>query len=389
MAKRQGYVARMSRPFCASDLIPSPLPEARCEIGDRKRKEFKIFKDVHALPHTGRAVRRERMFARATRSTGMTVDENDDLELTIMVQRPSAWELWISNSSPVALRESGVKLGRRPSKSGPDGDTQLVQLIDPTRTISRNHARLTCVGGQWFVKDLGSANGVVIGDTADATPITPGLHVVNSATFWLGDIALQIRDTTADTPSGDDIPEQRDTVDDAHESPQTAGSDGTPDNGNAKDTETKTPRPDETTSDATPTTDTAARVTTNDASDTGGAYVAHGNDATLGQQVGDMTVCGFCGELNPATLGLCRNCGVTLRAPKRRDVSRPRVAPVVDIHDDSAPATPPAQPQLHIPGPAVSRPTSRRLVVVLGIIGGVVAASLMGALVYITVAVLL
>lgn len=308
---------------------------------------------------------------------GMTIEELDALEQTIMVQRPSPWELRISNGSPVALRESGVKLGRRPSKSGGDRDTQLVQLIDPTRTISRNHARLTCVGGEWFVEDLGSANGVIIGDTADATPITPGLHVVNDATFWLGDIALQIRDATADTSSSDDMP-QRDAADNAEAPRQWAGDIATP-----------APQPDEATGDATPAADTAARVTTNDASDTGDAYVAHGNDATLRQQAGDMTVCGFCGELNPATLGLCRNCGVTLRTPKRREVSRPQVPPVVDIYDDSAPATPPAQPQLHIPGPEVSRPTSRPLVVVLGIIGGVVAASLMGALVYVTVAVLL
>lgn len=72
-----------------------------------------------------------------------------------VVQRPSTWELRISNGSPVALRESAtVKLGRRPSKSGADGDTQLVQLIDMTRAVSRNHARLTCVGAEWFLEDL-------------------------------------------------------------------------------------------------------------------------------------------------------------------------------------------------------------------------------------------
>lgn len=75
------------------------------------------------------------------------------------------------------LVDMGVLMGRRPSQDIPAG-AKSVRLIDPTRTVSRNHAAISFdEDGSMWLEDFGSLNGTAIyaGDTE--TPVLKGAPV--------------------------------------------------------------------------------------------------------------------------------------------------------------------------------------------------------------------
>jgi hypothetical protein len=63
------------------------------------------------------------------------------------------------NGARYPLREE-IRIGRDPGND----------LVLPTKSISREHARLTSVNGRWFVEDRGSYNGTLL----NGTRIPPG-----------------------------------------------------------------------------------------------------------------------------------------------------------------------------------------------------------------------
>lgn len=121
----------------------------------------------------------------------------DDLESTILaVRRRPVWHLHLPSAPrPIDLTAAVVLLGRKPVG---DGGAQLVPVLDDTRTVSKTHARLELIDGEWFITDLGSTNGIVLFDefggeteiaTDTATPLTER--------FLLGDAELRLTAPTA------------------------------------------------------------------------------------------------------------------------------------------------------------------------------------------------
>ncbi len=117
---------------------------------------------------------------------------------SVSVPRAEQYQLCISDGSIVPLMEPTVLLGREPSTGG-IGNAQTVSLKDPTREISRTHAKLEMQHGEWTITDLGSTNGVYIGVGETRIKAVSGVPYVVSKQFSIGsqEMVIQVRDGRA------------------------------------------------------------------------------------------------------------------------------------------------------------------------------------------------
>jgi len=120
------------------------------------------------------------------RSTGITAShrptadagaaaEEDELDRTVVVPRGPrvGWVIEMPDGEMLAIEHDTI-LGRRPEAI--DG-ARTVAIPDPTRTLSKTHARLRYDGENWTVEDLESTNGVFLvhadGREEELAPRTP------------------------------------------------------------------------------------------------------------------------------------------------------------------------------------------------------------------------
>ena len=109
---------------------------------------------------------------------------------TVLAKRrkqPLALLSW-GEAPPVPLQKPVVVIGRR-AKSD-DQDVQVVQVDDPTKTVSGSHARLELVDGVWMIEDLGSTNGVFL-VVKDGEEEAKG-RVNATDDFYLGDVRFHL-----------------------------------------------------------------------------------------------------------------------------------------------------------------------------------------------------
>ncbi|WP_309134872.1 DUF5684 domain-containing protein [Cellulomonas sp.] len=117
----------------------------------------------------------------------------DDAERTVVRARPRPrhWQLRLDDGRVVPLERTLVVLGRRPPET--DDSTQVVALADPTRTLSKTHARIELRDGGWWVTDLGSTNGVVLTDAGGAERLlVPGEAAPLAGRLRLGDVGMSV-----------------------------------------------------------------------------------------------------------------------------------------------------------------------------------------------------
>lgn len=120
--------------------------------------------------------------------------EPEDIDNTVMVSRSSATNcvLVLPDGSEYPLSTDTI-VGRRPEASP---HVQTLALPDPTRTLSRTHARIWYDGTHWCLEDLGAVNGVSVlldGDTE--VVLEPGVATpLVSPRFRLGtlDVSLAV-----------------------------------------------------------------------------------------------------------------------------------------------------------------------------------------------------
>lgn len=119
-------------------------------------------------------------------------DDDDDGETIVVDRRPKVqWHLNVDDAKPLPLEGDKVLLGRRPAATEPG--TQVLAVPDSTRTLSKEHARLELVDGEWSITDLGSTNGVLIVDeSGEESLITPGESVPVPGRFILGKVGMHI-----------------------------------------------------------------------------------------------------------------------------------------------------------------------------------------------------
>ena len=92
----------------------------------------------------------------------------------------------------VSLTSRTVVLGRKPSNA--DDMTQYVAVVDETRTMSKEHARLDWTVTGWTLTDLDSTNGVTLVHDDGRLERLPGGGTASvPSRFRLGDASLELR----------------------------------------------------------------------------------------------------------------------------------------------------------------------------------------------------
>lgn len=100
------------------------------------------------------------------------------------------WVLELPDSTVLEL-ENDVIVGRKPVAR--DGASALT-IPDPTRTLSKSHARLRLANDEWTVEDLNSTNGLfLIGDDGTETEIAAGEPIVASERMLFGTLEVRLR----------------------------------------------------------------------------------------------------------------------------------------------------------------------------------------------------
>jgi len=130
-----------------------------------------------------------------TPSPAPVVDEPyEDFDKTVITRRKvPEWSLTPDGSPPIPLTSGVVVLGRKPVASVSDPVAQLIPVVDPSKTVSKTHARLELVDGAWFISDLDSTNGVVIVTASgEEVEVTPGSSVAVDGHFLIGDLAVTV-----------------------------------------------------------------------------------------------------------------------------------------------------------------------------------------------------
>ena len=113
-------------------------------------------------------------------------------------RRRTGWVLVGPDGERIPLSEEVAIVGRRPSVDAAFPQAQLITVGDPTRTVSKTHARLELRGDVWAVVDLDSTNGVVlIADNEDETDVEPGAVTRLTPRFLLGDAELRLEEAAA------------------------------------------------------------------------------------------------------------------------------------------------------------------------------------------------
>ncbi|WP_210766856.1 FHA domain-containing protein, partial [Cellulomonas citrea] len=118
-------------------------------------------------------------------------DDEDDVEGTVVVSRTPfrPWSLHLDDGRTFEVLGRAVVLGRRPVVT--DLGVQLLAVPDPTRTLSKTHARLDLVDDQWHVTDLGSTNGVLlVGADGTERPVDAGVPTPVAGRFVLGSVGM-------------------------------------------------------------------------------------------------------------------------------------------------------------------------------------------------------
>ena len=120
-------------------------------------------------------------------------EENPDFDKTVVAPRKKkeSWTITPEGSTPIALTASAALLGRNPSSTA--ADTQLISVPDPSKTVSKTHARLTLADGVWTIVDLNSTNGVYLLSAAgEESEVEAGVPTTIGESFRLGDLTIRI-----------------------------------------------------------------------------------------------------------------------------------------------------------------------------------------------------
>ncbi|WNM24611.1 FHA domain-containing protein [Demequina capsici] len=120
--------------------------------------------------------------------------EEDDLDETrVSPRRREPWELVTRDGIAYRLVDAVTIVGRIGGFPSADGAGR-VDIADPTRTMSKTHARLVWIDGIWMVEDLGSTNGTLLIDGAGReTVVPPYAPTPITGRVMFGDFEMMLR----------------------------------------------------------------------------------------------------------------------------------------------------------------------------------------------------
>ena len=127
-------------------------------------------------------------------TTASQDDDDIDWEGTVLSTAFTAsapkqeYELYNEQTGQRIIVDTGVLLGRKPSHDLPQG-VKAVQLDDPTRTISRNHAAISFdKDGLLWIEDYDSLNGTyIIRDNTETKVEHERMRLQAPCTIRIGD----------------------------------------------------------------------------------------------------------------------------------------------------------------------------------------------------------
>lgn len=117
--------------------------------------------------------------------------------MTMMAPRRGKTKYWTLDlpDGSVEVIVGNVIVGRAATAVVAKPAARLLSIIDPSRSVSKNHAVFSDENGTLFVEDLGSMNGVVV-TTVDGreTELRAGerLRLDHGAVVELGDMQLTV-----------------------------------------------------------------------------------------------------------------------------------------------------------------------------------------------------
>lgn len=105
------------------------------------------------------------------------------------------WRLVLPGGIGARAVEDALFIGRNPARTDDWPDAELLPLIDPAKSLSKTHALVEVEGGQLWVHDLDSTNGVfIVPKDSDAIEVEPGTRaaVPAGAELELGDYVIRV-----------------------------------------------------------------------------------------------------------------------------------------------------------------------------------------------------
>lgn len=118
-------------------------------------------------------------------------EPEEEEDRTIVVAKQARWVLEVPEGSLHELTGDDIVVGRKPA--APAGVASL-GIPDPTRTVSKTHARLRRRGDGWTVEDLHSTNGIATGDGhGTSQQIEPGTEVQATEQMIFGTLVVTLR----------------------------------------------------------------------------------------------------------------------------------------------------------------------------------------------------
>jgi len=119
-------------------------------------------------------------------------DEEFDRTLLSQREAPKRWRLVVDGQDEIALTSTDLLLGRKPSLRPEFGDAQLVTITDPTKTVSKTHARMILRNETWFIVDLSSTNGVFLETSGGENRVVAETEIEIVEAFSLGDLRMRL-----------------------------------------------------------------------------------------------------------------------------------------------------------------------------------------------------
>jgi hypothetical protein len=118
----------------------------------------------------------------------------EDRDRTVISKTASVrWTLISSAATSASFAAGRVIVGRKPGQLSDYPGASLVELADPTRTVSKNHALLEFIDGMWWISDLDSTNGVsLVRLDGSESRVTAGQRVAMTEKCYLGDLLLTL-----------------------------------------------------------------------------------------------------------------------------------------------------------------------------------------------------
>jgi hypothetical protein len=126
-------------------------------------------------------------------SVSNIVDAEDRDRTVISKTASIRWALISSAGTSPSFAAGRVIVGRKPAQLSDHPEASLVELADPTRTVSKNHALLEFIDGMWWISDLDSTNGVaLVRLDGSESRVTLGQRVALTEKCYLGDLLLTL-----------------------------------------------------------------------------------------------------------------------------------------------------------------------------------------------------